>query len=147
MHEAALTGGSLINNDLPITSCVSRLAEKWAFIGFPLIQLQCPDPEDDDNQVSWSTEPSALQPNKIARQRWHTPSSPVVVKPGSVTGDDDVVSLLCDVVLGVHQSVDLRLALLLVLLQGGGTERTAPVNGSTRLDTAYSTPSGLISFP
>lgn len=43
---------------------------------------------------------------------------PVVVEPGAVTGDDDVVRLLRHVVLaGVHQPIHLHLALLLVVLQ------------------------------
>ena len=43
---------------------------------------------------------------------------PVVVEPGAVAGDDDVVSLLGHVVLaGVHQSVDFGFALFLVVLQ------------------------------
>lgn len=45
-------------------------------------------------------------------------SSPVVVEPGTVAGNDDVVGLLADVVLaGVHQSIDLSFALLFVILQ------------------------------
>lgn len=56
------------------------------------------------------------QRRERAEQRRCSP--PVVVEPGAVTGDDDVVRLLCHVVLaGVHQPVCLRLAMLLVVLQ------------------------------
>lgn len=52
---------------------------------------------------------------------------PVVVEPGAVTGNDDVVCLLCHIVLaGVHQPIHLHLALLLIVLQmalEGGRER------------------------
>lgn len=64
------------------------------------------------------------QPNTPTQDTTHTlrtvgPSSPVVVEPGGVAGDDDVVGLLGHVVLaGVDEAVDLGLALLLLLLQG-----------------------------
>lgn len=49
---------------------------------------------------------------------------PVIVKPGAVTGDDDVVSLLRHIVLtGIHQAVRLRLALLLIVLWVASGER------------------------
>lgn len=49
---------------------------------------------------------------------------PVVVKPGAIAGDDDVVRLLSNIILaGVYQSVDFGFALILVVLQNkGGTE-------------------------
>lgn len=47
-----------------------------------------------------------------------TPRLPVVVEPGSIAGDDDVVGLLGHIVLAcVYQPVGFSLALLLVLLQ------------------------------
>ena len=48
---------------------------------------------------------------------WLGLHSPVVVEPGSVARNDDVVGLFCHVVLSrVDESVDLSLVLLLVLL-------------------------------
>lgn len=45
-------------------------------------------------------------------------SSPVVVEPGAVAGDDDVVSLFRHVVLaGIHQTIDFGFALFLVVLR------------------------------
>lgn len=45
-------------------------------------------------------------------------ASPVVVKPGAVAGDDDVVGLLRHVVLaGVHQTVDFSFTLFFIILQ------------------------------
>lgn len=72
------------------------------------------------NQVS----PASLQhvyvavgPVKGEKPRG-TLSSPVVVEPGAVAGDDDVVCLLRHVVLaGVHQTIHLGFALFLIVLQ------------------------------
>lgn len=61
------------------------------------------------------------------QQNWLNSSSPVVVKPSAVAGNDDVVGLLTDVVLaGVHQSIYFSFALLFVILQvrtEGGVSR------------------------
>lgn len=57
-------------------------------------------------------------------------SSPVIVKPGAVAGDDDVVSLFCHIVLaGVHQTIDFSFALFLVILQ---KETDRQTDGSDR---------------
>lgn len=45
-----------------------------------------------------------------------TDSIPVVVKPGSIAGDDDVMGLLSHVVLRVDQTIDLCFALFIILL-------------------------------
>lgn len=53
-------------------------------------------------------------------------ASPVVVKPGAVAGDDDVVGLLRHVVLaGVHQTVDFSFTLFFIILQERERERSA----------------------
>lgn len=50
---------------------------------------------------------------------------PVVVEPGAVAGDDDVVGLLGHVVLArVHQPVDFSFALLLVVLKEEESHRS-----------------------
>lgn len=63
-----------------------------------------------------------------------TLSSPVVVEPGAVAGDDDVVRLLRHVVLtGIHQTIHLGFALFLIVLQEASEEQV----GSVTLKTMY----------
>lgn len=73
------------------------------------------------------------------RQRFSS-SSPVVVKPSTVAGNDDVVGLLAHVVLaGVHQSVDFGFALFFVVLQAR-TERAESAGGRRALFNGITRP-------
>lgn len=61
-----------------------------------------------------------------------TLSSPVVVEPGAVAGDDDVVCLLRHVVLtSVHQTIHLGFALFLIVLQEVSEEQGVSITLKT----------------